>query len=216
MGHLPSIIATSLVGTTEKIILKTMIKNVLIFLSAAAVSTSCSAEPVVDASVDKEKATPIEVVKKSWKCEGCSPEENYVLEQLQDKTRISDVNALATLMGNIKQESKFIPNICEGGAIVSYTDCLSGGYGLIQWTSTGRYKGLGNFAAKYGCDPSTLQCQTRYMINEPIFQKYLPEFEGRGYTISQYMVPAYYWLGWGIKGNREVYAYQYKEKMVWA
>lgn len=216
MGHLPSIIATSLVGTTEKIILKTMIKNLLIFLSLTATSVSCVSAEDVDVSVDEEKSIPIEVVEKSWKCEGCSPAENYVLEQLQDKTKISDVNALATLMGNIKQESKFIPNICEGGARVSYTNCRSGGYGLIQWTSIGRYKGLGNFAAKYGCDPSTLKCQTRYMINEPIFQKYLPEFEGRGYTISQYMTPAYYWLGWGIKGNREVYAYQYKEKMVWA
>jgi hypothetical protein len=51
------------------------------------------------------------------------------------------------------------------------------------------------------------------MINEPIFQRYLPEFEGRGYSISQYMVPAYYWLGWGIKGNREIYAYDYEAKL---
>ena len=54
------------------------------------------------------------------------------------------------------------------------------------------------------------------MINEPIFQKYLPEFEGTGRTVSQYMVGAYYWLGWGIKGNRELYAYDYTKKLVWA
>ncbi len=149
----------------------------------------------------------------TWQCEECTPEEQYVLAELQKQTKIYDKNALATLMGNIKQESKFIPNICEGGARVSYSDCLSGGYGLIQWTSAHRYKGLGTFCAKYLCDPSSLEGQTRWMINEPIFQRYLPEFEGRGQTISQYMVPAYYWLGWGIKGNREIYAYDYEAKM---
>jgi len=153
----------------------------------------------------------------TWKCEDCSPEEQYVLKELQAKTKISDRNALATILGNIKQESKFIPNICEGGARVPYESCLSGGYGLIQWTSIGRYKGLGNFAARFCEDgPSTLECQTRYMINEPIFQKYLPMFEGGGQTVSQYMVPAYYWLGWGIKGNREIYAWDYSKKLVLA
>ena len=53
------------------------------------------------------------------------------------------------------------------------------------------------------------------MINESVFQRYLPEFEGRGKTISQYMVPSYYWLGWGIKGNREIYAHDYHAKLVW-
>ena len=149
-----------------------------------------------------------------WRCEDCTPAEQYVLEQIQERTRITDRNALATIMGNIKQESKFHPDICEGGARVPYNDCHRGGYGLIQWTSTQRYLGLSYFANKYECDPSTLECQTRYMINEPIFQRYLPEFEGPGQTISQYMVPAYYWLGWGIKGNREIYAYNYTNKLV--
>ena len=117
-------------------------------------------------------------------------------------------------MGNIKQESLFIPNICEGGDRIPYGDCHSGGYGIIQWTSVKRYDNLGKFCQKYGCDPSTLEGQTRYMINENIFQRVLPEFEGGGQTISQYMVPAYYWLGWGIKGNRETYAYEYTKKMV--
>ena len=150
----------------------------------------------------------------SWKCPDCTPEEKYVLEQIQDKTNITDRNALATIMGNIKQESKFISNICEGGDRVSYRDCTVGGYGLIQWTSVGRYDGLGKFCEKYKCDPSSLEGQTRYMINEKIFQRYLPEFEGSGKTVKQYMVPAYYWLGWGIKGNRELYSYDYVKRMV--
>ena len=150
----------------------------------------------------------------AWKCPDCTPEEQYVLEQIQENTKIKDRNALATIMGNIKQESKFISNICEGGARVSYGDCTVGGYGLIQWTSINRYNNLGKFCEKYGCDPSSLEGQTRYMINEKIFQNQLPEFEGSGKTVSQYMVPAYYWLGWGIKGNRELYAYDYVKQMV--
>ena len=170
-------------------------------------------EPVVG-EVNPEKVVKIEVEEKKWKCPTCSPAEQYVLEQLQEKTNIVDRNALATILGNIKSESNFHANICEGGARVSYYNCHRGGYGLIQWTSTGRYLGLGSFARKYNCDPSELKCQTRYMINEPIFQKYLPEFEGTGRPVGQYMVAAFYWLGWGIKGNRELYAYDYVKKFV--
>ena len=174
--------------------------------------TSCASK----SAPTKEDVVSIPVVpyEPTWQCLDCSPEEKYVLEQLQDKTKITDRNALATIMGNIKQESKFYPDICEGGARVPYDDCHRGGYGLIQWTSTHRYLGLRYFSNKYGCDPSTLECQTRYMINENQFQKVLPEFEGGGQSISQYMVPAYYWLGWGIKGNRELYAYNYSNKLV--
>ena len=151
---------------------------------------------------------------KTWTCPDCTPAEKYVLKELQRGTKIKDRNALATIMGNIKQESKFVANICEGGARVPYSDCHRGGYGLIQWTSKNRYLGLGHFANKYNCDPSTLECQTRYMINENIFQRYLPEFEGGGRTVAQYMIPAYYWLGWGIRGPRDTYAYNYTKQMV--
>ena len=172
--------------------------------------------PAVDVTVNKEKAVPIEVVKKSWTCPGCNYNEKYVLKKLQEKTKISDRNALATIMGNIKSESNFVSNFCEGGARVPYNRCYSGGYGLIQWTSTNRYLGLGKFSKKYGYDPSSLEGQTAYMINEYTFQKYLPEFEGRGQTVDQYMVAAYYWLGWGIKGARQTYAYNYTKKLVYS
>ncbi len=152
----------------------------------------------------------------TWTCPDCNDNEKYVLKELQAKTRITDRNALATILGNIKSESNFHPNICEGGARVPYSDCHSGGYGLIQWTSVNRYNNLGKFCKKYGCDPSSLEGQTRYMINENIFQRYLPEFEGNGKTVSQYMVSAYYWLGWGIKGHREHYSYNYSKRLVWS
>ena len=152
----------------------------------------------------------------TWTCPDCNDNEKYVLKELQAKTRITDRNALATILGNIKSESNFHPNICEGGARVPYSDCHSGGYGLIQWTSVNRYNNLGKFCKNYGCDPSSLEGQTRYMINENIFQRYLPEFEGNGKTVSQYMVSAYYWLGWGIKGHREHYSYNYSKRLVWS
>ena len=204
-----------------------MLKKLLPLLLASSIPAACAypsisdimppptvEEPVVG-KVVPEKVTPIEVVEKSWKCPGCNENEKYVLEQIQEKTMIVDRNALATIMGNIKSESNFHANICEGGARVPYEKCLTGGYGLIQWTSIGRYRGLGIFCKKYGCDPSSLVGQTRYMINEPQFQKLLPEFEGNAQTVDQYMVAAYYWLGWGIKGYRQQYAYDYTKKLIW-
>ena len=192
-----------------------MAANILVASALAATATASvqfilTAPPPVRIPVVEFKEEP----KTSWKCPDCSPNEQYVLEQLQQQTKITDRNALATIMGNIKQESLFIPNICEGGDRIPYRDCHSGGYGIIQWTSVNRYDNLGRFCQKYGCDPSTLEGQTRYMINENIFQRVLPEFEGGGQTISQYMVPAYYWLGWGIEGKREVYAYEYTKKLI--
>ena len=211
MGRLRTIIQTSSDVITGK---TTLIAKTL--LASAALTLGFWNPVSTPETVELPEIQPLPVVpyQATWKCEDCSPEEQYVLEQLQEHTKITDPNALATIMGNIKQESKFIPNICEGGARVSYTECKVGGYGLIQWTSIGRYKGLGNFCAKYSCDPSSLEGQTRYMINENVFRRYLPEFEGRGRTVRQYMVPAYYWLGWGIKGARETYAYEYTKKLV--
>jgi len=197
--------------------LTTMIKKLLSLALVLPISSACVGAPMkTEYEIEENKITPIEVAESSWKCPDCSPEEKYVLEQLQEHTKITDRNALATIMGNIKQESLFIPNICEGGDRVSYRNCHSGGYGLIQWTSINRYLGLGDFCEKFNCDPSSLEGQTRWMINEPIFQRHLPEFEGGGKTVSQYMVPAYYWLGWGIKGNREVYSYNYTKRLVYA
>ena len=84
-----------------------------------------------------------------WVLPSASHSEMMVLNALQDRG-IEDKNAIATVMGNIKQESKFNANICEGGARISYHHCRSGGYGLIQWTSSNRYHGLGRHANELG------------------------------------------------------------------
>lgn len=190
-------------------------KKLLAVLSLITVGCVGGVAQQVDVTEDASTAKPIEVkpyVK--WSCPSCSPDEQHVLNELQTHANIYDKNSLATIMGNIKQESKFISNICEGGARVEYNQCHRGGYGIIQWTTESRYLGLGMFAKKYGCDPSTLKCQTRYMINEIHFQKVLPDFQASGFPVKQYMIPAYYWLGWGIKGNREVYSYNYTKRFV--
>ena len=191
-----------------------MLKRFASFSLLALLGASCA----VAVEQPEEEVVRIEVkpYEKTWQLPGGTPAEQYVLAQLQEHTRISDRNALATILGNIKSESNFHPNICEGGARVPYGDCHRGGYGLIQWTSINRYNNLGKFCNKYDCDPSSLEGQTRYMINESVFQRYLPEFEGRGKTVDQYMVAAYYWLGWGIKGYRQQYAYEYTKKLVLA
>ena len=69
--------------------------------------------------VDPNNVVKIELEEKEWKCPGCNENEKYVLSEIQIRTNISDRNALATILGNIKSESNFYPNICEGGARVS-------------------------------------------------------------------------------------------------
>ena len=146
-------------------------------------------------------------------CPQCTVQEQYVLEQLQTSAGVTDRTALAVIMGNINQESTFRSNVCEGGAIVPYDQCLTGGYGLIQWTSKHRYDGLGIFCAKQNKDPSSLECQTDYMIHELRFRDDLSSFLTNHQTVPYYMNAAYYWLGWGIHGNRTKHTYSFLNKL---
>jgi len=141
-----------------------------------------------------------------------SPQEKKTMEALQNRG-INSTNALATIMGNIKQESKFHSNICEGGARVGYSSCRRGGYGLIQWTTSSRYYGLGRHAKRMNMNPSTLEAQLSYMFHEPQWKKVEAVFRTPGYSIERYMNHAYKWLGWGIKGLRVHYAYDYARRM---
>lgn len=145
-------------------------------------------------------------------CPTCTPNEKIVLEFFQDYG-IKDKYALATLMGNIKQESMFVPNICEGGARVPYHDCHRGGYGLIQWTTYGRYRGLGLHARQIGGNPSTLQTQLSYLVTEREWKRAEWKFKTPGKPIGFYMNGAYTWLGWGIHGARTHYSNQYVNRL---
>ena len=145
-------------------------------------------------------------------CKGCSEHENTTLAFFQERG-ITDRNALATILGNIKQESTFVPNICEGGSRTSYRNCY-GGYGLIQWTSANRYHGLGEFARKYGGSPSDLHTQLRYLTTEVQWQRIEDKMKTPGKPINSYMNNAYSWIGWGIHGARTHYAHQYANRLI--
>ena len=145
-------------------------------------------------------------------CKGCNESENATLAFLQDYG-IKDRNALATIMGNIKQESTFQSSVCEGGSITSYRNCY-GGYGLIQWTSANRYYGLGDFAKKYGGSPSSLQTQLRYLTNEVQWKRIEEKMKTPGKSIYSYMDYAYSWIGWGHHGARTSYAHDYASRLV--
>ena len=145
-------------------------------------------------------------------CEGCSVNEMATVDFLQDYG-VKDKNAVATIMGNIRQESTFFPNICEGGARVGYHQCHRGGFGLIQFTSANRYNGLGHFARRYGGDPSTLETQLRYIVNEVQWKRVEEAFMTPGRSIEYYMGHAYSWIGWGHHGARTHYAYDYARRL---
>ena len=150
---------------------------------------------------------------KVWVLPDGTPNEQAVLNALQDRG-IRDKIALAVILGNIKQESRFHSNICEGGSRVEYQHCHYGGYGLIQWTTPGRYRGLGQFASRYNGDPSSIHTQIRYMFNEPQWQHIESSMKNEGQSVSYYMDKAYYWLGWGHHGARTHYAHDYAARLV--
>jgi hypothetical protein len=145
-------------------------------------------------------------------CKGCNEHENATLAFFQDRG-IKDRNALATIMGNIRQESTFIPNICEGGSRTSWSNC-GGGYGLIQWTSANRYYGLGDFARRFGGSPSSLKTQLRYLTTEIQWQRIEDRMKTPGKSINRYMDYAYSWIGWGHHGARTSYAHDYASRLI--
>ena len=168
--------------------------------------------------VDEKKTATKEVAlpkpkEKRLICKGCNEHENATLAFFQERG-IKDRNALATIMGNIRQESTFVPNICEGGARTSYHGCRWGGYGLIQWTSANRYHGLGEFARKYGGSPSSLETQLRYLTTEVQWQRIVDRMKTPGKSIDRYMNYAYSWIGWGHHGARTSYAYDYANRLI--
>lgn len=167
--------------------------------------------------VDEKKTAIREVAPEKPKekrliCKGCSEHENLALDYFQEQG-IKDRNALATIMGNIKQESMFVPNVCEGGSIRSYSSCW-GGYGLIQWTSANRYYGLGDFARKNGGSPSSLETQLRYLTTEVQWKEIESRMKTPGKSIDRYMDYAYSWIGWGHHGARTSYAHDYVNRFV--
>lgn len=165
-------------------------------------------------SVIQEFPTPVAVreVEKPKRliCKSCNDNENSTLAFLQDQG-ITDRNALATIMGNIRQESTFVPEICEGGSRTGYHNC-GGGFGLIQWTNAPRYYGLGRHAQSIGANPSSLQAQLSYLVSEGDWKMVEPRMKAQGRSIESYMSAARDWIRWGHHGARTSYAYDYARR----
>lgn len=197
-------------------------------LSGSAVTTlTLLPEPAVPAafpySIIREEpdtpavpeATPERPKDQRLVCKSCNTNEKIALRTLQERG-IRDRNALAAIMGNIRQESTFVPDVCEGGARTGYHGCRSGGFGLIQWTSENRFLGLGRHARKLGQSPSSIQAQLSYIFEEPQWRTIEKRMLRRGRSIDDYMHTAHAWIGWGHHGARTQYAYDYARKFTLA
>lgn len=166
-------------------------------------------EPVTtEQTVAVEPPEPESSSQVKWVCKGCSDIENQVLAALQERG-ITDRVALAVVMGNIQQESRFQTTICEGGVKTGYNGCHRGGFGLIQWTTVGRYNGLGATAKGLQLDPNGIEAQLAWMFREREWKSVEHKFKTPGQSVGYYMNAAYRWLGWGIHGARTTYANQY-------
>jgi hypothetical protein len=158
--------------------------------------------------------SPEEVLEEKYiTCSNCSREEEVVLRALQDRG-IKDKYALAVIMGNIRQESKFDSKVCEGGRRTGYHGCHRGGFGLIQFTSAHRYRGLGRYARENQMNPDHIETQIQYVFTESEWRAAERGFMQEGKSVGFYMNHAYTWLGWGIHGSRTHYSNQYLRRLV--
>jgi len=169
-------------------------------------------DPRVITSEVVEGESPV-TNKQVWAGINFTKNETVALSFFQD-IGIVDRNALAVLMGNIKQESQFHSNICEGGARVNYHSCRSGGYGLIQWTTVSRYNHLGRYSRSVGRSPSEVLTQLKFVTQETEWKKIYPGMKRSGGSIPHYMNLAYRWIGWGKAGKRVAYSYDYHRRLV--
>jgi len=162
----------------------------------------------------KPEEVPAEPTDSSVVCAGCTDTEQEVAEFFFEEGGVTDPTALAVVMGAVKQESRFNPSVCEGGAITSYRGCRRGGFGLIQFTSRHRYNGLGRYARQNGLRPESLNAQLGYILTEREWLKAANIFRQTGLSINSYFHAGKIWLGYGIGGNRYAYARDFQKRLV--
>lgn len=73
-------------------------------------------------------------------------------------------NLAAGILGNIKAESEFNPNVLYGGDIGTVFDEQSKAYGLIQWTGSDARASLYNWCTANSCDPDSLDGQAKWIV----------------------------------------------------
>lgn len=108
---------------------------------------------------------------------------------------ITDKNAIATVLGNIQQESSFR---------VDAWNESEGSYGLMQWR-LGRLRRL-----KAYCRTLTdARCQLFFMISEQDWRNVEHLLKTPGQSIEFYNDAMKKYLRWGIEGSRREYARDY-------
>jgi len=147
---------------------------------------------------------------------------------------ITDLKALAVILGNLQQESSLNPLACEayGGPASSLYNCpikLSGSYymtgvGLLQWSDPGNLPGrrtnFFNYCKTNRLNPDSVATQLAFLAQESQWQKVLPCFQTKGKemgtvwnnagaTDNTYWKCAARWTGWGTAGSRATYATQW-------
>ena len=108
--------------------------------------------------------------------------------------------AVAGIMGNIEQESRFQTNASESG---STTANGKGGYGLIQWTGDRRQK-LFAAAQQQGKDVNDLDFQLNYLWDEALSSGYYKNaLEKKGFFTSKSVDDTTLWFHNIVEGSAD-------------
>lgn len=77
--------------------------------------------------------------------------------------------AVAAILGNLSVESGLEPAKLQGGAIVDesgFSISDGKGFGLAQWTTSGRKQGLKDYASNHGLSVTSLDAQIGFLLSE--------------------------------------------------
>lgn len=130
----------------------------------------------------------------------------YIWNKLTTEYGFSN-QAAAAIMGSMQQESSFNPTASQlGGGIESSIAQGEGtnGYGLCQWTGS-RTQELVNFCNANGMDPSSIDGQIAFMVDEMSKRGSLDAFASAGDLSAALSVMKDY-EGYGEAGSRDEYA----------
>ena len=107
---------------------------------------------------------------------------------------IMDNNAIAAVLGSIRQESNFDPFNYN-----SYEEA----FGIFQWRLDRRRR------LEERCGNMTISCQMHYAFSESDWKSIENELKTPGESIEVYTQSMRKYLRYGIAGNRINYAYEY-------
>ena len=114
-----------------------MFGRIAAYISLAILSASCATKAVEQEEV---VSIPVEPYVPTWKCIDCTPEEQFVLSELQDKTRITDKMPWQRYWETLNRKVSSIPTFAREGlefltliVIGVGTDSFSGPLRTVIW-----------------------------------------------------------------------------------